>query len=276
MPTVTPTLSSTSFLTPMGDSIRTPTALPAEEPNILPTLSPEEAKSLVLELTQGDQDCLLPCFWGIIPGETEWQSVEPLLSTFAYSISYASTDGTFTEVPVGDSFIVWAYLYFPEISGAPLSYTFNVQDGVVTFIEGYPLSVMSNRPSSVFGIYGQPSEVWLLTANTSMDGFLGFRLTLFYAQQYFMLTYSGQGEVIEGKVRGCFSGDEWLRLVAWSPEEELTFAEAVDGLHEPRPVIYDLPLEEATGMSTDAFYETFKDSTEPICLETPTELWPGP
>ncbi|MCL4264533.1 MAG: hypothetical protein KJ069_15020 [Anaerolineae bacterium] len=278
MPTAAPTLSSISFLTPLGDSIKTPTALPTETPGILPTLSPDEAKSLVLELTQGDQDCLLPCFWGIMPGETEWQNAEAFLSTFAYRVSYGAAEGTFSDAPVGDSFIAWMSLFLPEMSSTPFSYAFDVQDGIVTMVDAAILPVSNNTLSTILNEYGQPTEIWLLTANAPMDDVLGFSLTLYYAQHHFILEYNNwDGEIIDGKVRGCLSGEESLRLVTWSPEEELTFAETVEGLHRPRrPIIYDLPLEEATGMSVDAFYETFKNSTEPICLETPTELWPGP
>jgi hypothetical protein len=229
-------------------------------------------------LTNDIQNCLLPCFWSIIPGETEWKNVEAFLSTFAYDISYGSADGTFSDVPVEDSFIAWMSLFLPELSNAPFSYAFDVQNGVVTMVDASILPVPNSTLPTILNEYGQPTEIWLLTANAPMDDVLGFYLTLFYAQHHFMLGYGGDGEVVDGKVHGCLSGEEEsFHLVAWSPEEELTFADTTEGLHKPlRPVIYDLLLEEATGMSVETFYETFRNANEPVCLETPIELWPNP
>jgi hypothetical protein len=257
-----------STYTPTVTFTPTPQPLIVETPSPTPSLLTVEPDTIIFDLYQNNRDCLFPCFWGFVLGQTDWKTAKQFLETFAYQI--------YPERSEGESFIAEVYLLLPQVSSAPISHLYSVQNGIITAVEATLLPVTSTIIPTVLNTYGQPNEIWLLTANSSMDGFLGFRLTLFYAQQHFMLTYGGQGEVVDGKVRGCFSGDEWLRLMAWSPEEELTFAEAADGLHEPRPVIYDLPLEEATGMSTDEFHETFKNSTGPICLETPTELWPGP
>lgn len=282
-PSLSPTMTATVLLIPSTTPSVVPTStlftLATEEPVVLSTIPPNTVKSFVLKLTNNNQNCLLPCFWSIIPGETEWQNAEAFLSTFAYRISYGATDGTFSDVPVGDSFISWVSLFLPEMSDAPFSYAFDVRDGIVTVIDAAILPVPNNTLPAILSEYGQPTEIWLLTANAPMDDVLGFSLTLFYAQYHFMLTYSNwDGEIIDGKVRGCLSGEEEsLHLVTWSPEEGLTFAETGEGLHKPhRPIIYDLPLEEATGISVETFYETFKNANEPICLETPTELWPGP
>lgn len=278
LPTMMATTLPVSSATPPVVPTSTPFVLTTEEPVALPTISFDAVQSFVLELTNDNQNCLLPCFWNITPGETEWQNAEAFLSTFAYRISYGAADGTFSDVPVGDSFIAWMSLFLPELSNAPFSYAFDVRDGIVTMVDASILSVPNNTLPSILNEYGQPNEIWVLTANAPMDDVLGFYLTLFYAQHHFMLGYGGDGEVINGKVHGCLSGEEEsFHLVAWSQEEELTFAETTEGLHKPRrPIIYNLPLEEATGMSVDIFYETFKMANEPICLETPTELWPGP
>ncbi len=281
-PTLRPTMTAKPLIvpstTPSVFPISTPFILYTEEPVILPTIPTDDIKSFVLELTNNNQNCLLPCFWSIIPGETEWQNAEPFLSTFAYRISYGSADGTFSDVPVGESFIAWLSLFLPEMSNAPFSYAFDVREGIVMMMDAAILPIANNTLPSILNDYGQPTEIWILTANAPMDDVLGFSLTLFYAQHNFMLTYSNwDGEIIDGKVRGCLSGEEEsLRLVTWSPKEQLTFVEAEHGMHEPHSIIYDLPLEEATGISIETFYKTFRNGSEPICLETPTELWPGP
>jgi hypothetical protein len=254
------------------------TPLVQETPTVLPTLSADEAKTFVLELTENNGNCPLPCFWGFKPGETTWQTAEPLLATFAYQISYGSSDGSFSDTPDGNSFPAWVYLYFPEISPVPISYTFTVQDGIITMIEAHIPPTPGYALPVILDTYGQPDEVWLLTAKAPREGFLGFTLTLFYEQQGFMIGYGNQGTIEDGKVKSCFPAatfDE-LALGAWSPLEEITYEEAVSRTTSFGPTEYEHSLEEATGMSIDTFYETFKNTAEPICLETPAELWPGP
>lgn len=278
IPLATLTPSSSTSSTPFTDPQQATVPLSDEHPVPRETLVPDIAKPLVLDLTQSDEECLLPCFWGIELGQTEWKAIEPLLATVAYSISY-STNGSdfFSDTPDDDSFIVWMYLYFPEIARAPLSYIFNVQDGIIMFIDAQMLLVTSNTPSAILETHEQPTEVWLLTSSAPMDDFLGFYLSFFYDNQHFLLTYSGQGTVVDAKVHGCVSEESRsLRLVAWSPEQELTFTEALDGLQASRQIIYNLPLDEATDMTVTSFYETFRNTKEPICLETATELWPEP
>ena len=272
---------STTTTTPLPSAtpsvVSTATSLPAQEVIALPTISPDALHSFVLDLTDDSQNCLLPCFWNIVPGETEWRNIEPFLATFAYRISYGAADGTFSDIPVGNSFIAWMYVYLPDLSNAPFSYTFNVRDGIVTMIDAAILTVPINSLPAILNEYGQPTEIWVLTANAPMDDVLGFRLTLFYSPNQFLLSYGGDGEVANGKVRGCLSDkEESLDLVTWSPEAELTFADAIYGLSNPRQITYDLPLEEATGMRVETFYETFKHANELFCLETPVELWPSP
>lgn len=272
-PTIQPTQQFSGTLLPPATSppALIPTSVPLSTGTVtpLPTLLPLEAESLISDLYQDNGNCLLPCFWSFVPGETQWPTIEQFMTTIAYQIYPDDLDS--------ESFIAEVYLYLPQLSSVPINHMYGVEDGTITMIEADLLMMPNTVLQSVLKTYGQPTEVWLLTASVPMDDFLGFFLTLFYAERHFLLTYSGQGTVIEGKVRGCLSGQtESLQLVSWSPEKELTFVEAWDGLHKPRPIIYNLPLEEATTMSVDVFYETFKNTVEPVCLETPTELWPGP
>lgn len=266
-PIIQPTQQFVIALTPTF----TPTFSPplVENPTPLSTQLPIEAEKTILDLYQNNGNCLLPCFWGFTPGLTEWHTAKQFMTTFAYEI--------YPNNPEGESFIREVYFSLPQVSSVPIDHMYGIERGIITTIEAYLLMVPDNIPQSVLSTYGPPTEVWLLTANTPMDDFLGFYVTLFYGEDHFLLTYSGQGTVIDEKVRGCLSEQApSLRLVAWSPEQELTFAEAIDGLHEPRPILYNLPLEEATDMNVDTFYEMFKNANEPICLETDAQLWPGP
>ena len=75
-----PTSTSSGEITSVPEIIKSPTALftsvtTVVVPTYTPfsTLSPSGSISLVLELLQNNPSCLLPCWWGITPGETSWQ-----------------------------------------------------------------------------------------------------------------------------------------------------------------------------------------------------------
>jgi hypothetical protein len=70
--------------------------------------------------------------------------------------------------------------------------------------------------------------------------------------------------------------DTIIRLAVWSPQLDLAYSEAAEATLHLRPSPYELPLEEATGMTVTSFYETFKNPENVACLETPAELWPNP
>jgi hypothetical protein len=266
--TTTPILAPTTTISP------TSTPLPTVTPSSLPTLSSTEADTIILDLYKNNGECLFPCFWGFMPGQTKWETVKQTVAPFAYLIDFGNS-----KPSEGNLAIAYVYVILSQVSSVPMDHLYGVENGIITTLDVPLLALSNNTPQAILESYGKPSEIWLLTASVPMDDVLGFRLSLFYAEHHFMLTYSNwDGEVINGKVRGCISGEnESLHLVAWSPEKKLTSSEAIYGLHKPhRQIIYDLPIEEATGISVASFYETFKDSNEPICLETPAKLWPNP
>lgn len=120
--------------------------------------------------------------------------------------------------------------------------------------------------------YGSPSEVGLFTYSSPREGELPFITILFYAEQGIAASYSinngeRQGEI----VRGCIQDEPVSFLSLWSADLNLTFEEVTTG---SSALDRDyLSLEESTEMSIVTFYETFKNSENTTCLETPAELW---
>lgn len=267
LPTVTPSPEVT--LMPTHTAIVTSTLLPTETSTPLPTLSPEEAEMRVLDLFHSNRGCQLPCLWGFTPGQTDWQTTEQFLARFVTRIEIVSMQ----EEPVFS-----AYVYLPvarETTPTPLRYIYGVRNGIIEMIEGQVLHTPTYRTSAILNTYGPPGEVWLSTANQPIEGFLGFVMILFYPQHGFMLRYGGQGIVQDDQVQSCLE-DPILLLAIWPPEEELTYAKAASKTVQFGPTTYHRPLEEATGMSIETFYEAFRDPGNPICLKTPTNLWPAP
>ena len=73
----TPTMSTEVTLTFASHG------MPTSTKTILPTLEPTQAILLVEDLLVNNAGCKLPCWWGIIPGTTEWNEAKQFLQTFA-------------------------------------------------------------------------------------------------------------------------------------------------------------------------------------------------
>ena len=78
-------------------------------------------------------------------------------------------------------------------------------------------------------------------------------------------------------IQKCFVEDTLNQLALWPPESNYSFKEAInqtDGFRfdDNLPL---LSLENATTLDIGKFFETFRTTDSPSCLETPAELWPG-
>ncbi len=125
--------------------------------------------------------------------------------------------------------------------------------------------------------YGQPKEILVRTfGSASGGGWIPFHLLLFYPQQGVLVNYQGPNEKTGDKLRWCPHKTS-IALWLWSPERKLTLGElariGLGGL-STEEMLAHRPLEEATGMSLEMFYKTFKDANNRTCLETPVDLWP--
>jgi hypothetical protein len=236
----------------------------------LPTLLPDEAQAIVIELLETNAGCRLPCWWGITPGQTTWEEALRFLERFALRISiYLGQDGMYADV------------YFPVPREVPYAYNlwqyYMIQEGIVEEIEVYNYDFANHTYLPEFlETYGQPEEVWVRTYRPEHMGNEPFEIALFYPQQGILMnTPGGGGGGVEGNViRNCLRDMNWPFLYLWSPERQITFAEAEEKYLSGPDSGYFLPLFDATGMTVAEFYENFKDPNTTACLETPLDLWP--
>lgn len=109
--TVTPVHpTSTSPLTPTPTQTKTltPTLTPTPTWTPLPTIPPDERLDAMLDLLYTNAGCRLPCWWGIIPGETSWTSARRFLQAFDPHVYVTN------EYDLDEGFVVMAYLFVPE------------------------------------------------------------------------------------------------------------------------------------------------------------------
>jgi hypothetical protein len=249
-----------------------PTERLTATPDVLPTLSPEDSEVLKQRMLFSNGDCQLPCWWGIVPGQTDWQTAERFFSRLVDHIGeYEREDGTFVyrvRVLEPDDYgtSAWKYEY---------DHYFYVVDGIVESIRPVAWPSPDYALSTILNTYGQPDGIWFRSSQVPQDGWLPTSVTLYYPAHGFLLKYWGNGSLEGDIVHRCIEDEPVLDLVTWSSEKERPFAEIIEEFEGPESVQYYLPLEESTGMSVPEFYDTFTDSEDTTCLTSPAVLWPG-
>jgi hypothetical protein len=58
-----------------------------------PKMAVEETMQTVVGLLKGNERCLLPCWWGIISGETRWSTIQAFLNSLASKNSLLQNSG---------------------------------------------------------------------------------------------------------------------------------------------------------------------------------------
>ncbi len=206
---------------------------------------------------------MLPCWWGIIPGETRAQDVVSFFEPFA------------SEISIGDTGIAVYFSTPPdEISDHPIAHSFQISAGIVTHMRIDRMEgAESFRLPLVLADYGQPDGVWIRTFNPNPYTQTSFSVITFYGRRGIVAYWQGSGDVIGDTIHGCIETGPSLRL--WAPDPSIATIEDTSKLFDPILPGGELTLMQATGMDVEMFYERFKGIDDPVCIDTPTNLWYG-
>jgi len=272
--TVTPV--AISIASPTGSLIPQPTFTPSSKetttPTPWPTLPPEEAANKVLSLLEDNQnpDCLLPCWWGAIPGQTQWQDIEPLLSSFAIKIDKISS-GALVKLPLPESIAVPGFDYYISFGWDEL--------GVIQKIYLKSMNITGYDAKTMLMLYGIPDEVWIKTIPAPREGVLPFQLIIVYQQKGFSFHYYVNATKTDDTITACFEPGfveserpdlfpAGPRIYIWVPSERKEIEE-ISSI--PLEVYY--PLEDKTDLTPETLYKRFTNPNEEPCISTPADLW---
>lgn len=260
LPTMTPLPEwGQPTYTPTG-AIPTATSIATEELAATPNGS-----SFVRTVRKSNGDCRLPCWWGIVPGETDWDAATAFLAPYSLDIAPFERDG-----------YTYYTAYIEQGAERPLTNDFAVWDSKVQLISALGETGSSFTPAAVLKKYGLPDQIWIQTGNSPF-GSVGFVTVLVYKQQGFLVHYGSLGTQDGEEVVSCISNEgNSLRLLAWDPDLNLSYEDAMAIGMSTSPTTYDIPLEEATGKTLEEFYEEYSVEGAEVCLRTPQNLWPGP
>ncbi len=263
-PTITPTL---------------PMATPAN------TMTTQEQKDFFREFLSNNGGCSLPCWWGIIPGQTTWGDAEKTIHRLGGVLVavFPGYESETTVYGVGGLDLI-------DITGKPISNDVSFEEKNETVYathvtsEGhdYPVefqSVWQNySPQKIVAAYGMPDRI-LLNAVTSYEIYGGYHLWFFYDKLGFSIRYSGgfSATPIFHICLGIKTTSK-IDLNLQSPENSLPL-ERFDVILEDIRLGTDTgklrvvqSLKDATGLNDIEIYNTFIENEE-ACFDTPPDIW---
>ncbi len=280
VPTETNTaVPSTATLSPLPPVTLTPppTYTPALSPTwtVAPTLSRQEARALVQDLLENNGGCRLPCWWGIVPGQTDWNTARHFLETFVTNIEQGG-EGQMMKNGVPVYVTNYGISYEGDIKGG---FLIDIEGEIVAGFEtGWDRTQKRYHLQRLLTDYGPPDEIFVGAQRYSSTGDPPpFYILLNYKDENFLANYEMDRKLIGEKLAGCpqlINPVLWL----WSPDEKWTpdeiygvvYGDTIPGA--PKHPL--LSLKEATGMDIVTFTAIFKDPASKDCIETPAELWP--
>jgi len=220
-----------------------------------------EVAERLLETNNG---CLLPCWWGFIPGKTEWREAQQFLETFA-SVSVREKEG---EI-VGAEVNLWIS---KRLAGAYLPQFYRLEDGVIQSMEVYPGFSPLFQFRSFINQYGKPAEVWIDTYQNEGPYGVPFGVYLYYPEIGILAFYAADAKVSGDLVRGCLRvSKSYPKFGLWDPQIEMSFEESAKLFRFDFLDKIAYPIEQAGDMDVDTFYRTALSSE--VCIQTPAHLW---
>lgn len=276
VPTIYPQkLLSTSTSTATYAVIPTsPPQSPSPMPTFLPTLNPEDRNKLILDLIRTNGECKLPCFWGITPGMTTWETAMQFLN----HVNVRSSDDV-----RNDGIHHFSGLELP-INNVPINIEFIEQNNIINNInvgmgkllrdQTSGLDWTPYKLSSILSTYGLPSRVLLgiYQPHEPPGDTTGYELWLIYDQSGILVKYGGSGVKVEPTLLVCpfsagLGGIDSFVAFFQSSETNQWPQDVIDLMYAARD------LETVADLTIEEFYQTYKQQTTSKCIESSESKW---
>ena len=257
----THTATSTATNTPTKTKFP-PTSTPTPTTTPAPTLSAIEEGELLSALLTGNAGCELPCWWGVIPGQTSAQAARDLFASQGIDDWTVSFDGTY----------VFTHLGYPDENGHSLPHVtvqFNLEYNIIQWVgvngdyneeEVRSLFIrdwQGYSPSALLSRYDMPTYIEFAPVENSSY----YRLTLTYVAVGMHITYIMPFERLENdEIRVCFNLEvvDYIGMALYDPS---------DANNAPYAVDESIFWEVATGLDREAFRQMFSDNSTTPCVE---------
>lgn len=253
----------------------------------LPTNPPERNPEYVIkELVKNNGGCEFPCFWGIVPGETTWESAQQFLETFS-DVNYRSGEflglqefGVLLPVPKKNALD----------RGSELGFRINKLGTIIRIHIPHPdkIGIPNTSFRGLLGTFGPPKEIYIdFERGTSHVPPMIYYLI--YYPDHGLITYSIVTAQIEETVEssGAISinvTDDYCleeisvgpELWLWAPEYDFEIDEILQD-NVLYPSYYStrdyLPISEASALDSKDLYDQIFETEGSSCIEIDPTAW---
>jgi hypothetical protein len=233
---------------------------------LLPTLPLEESREIFGRWLIGDDNCLLPCWAGVVPGEMSWQEanrlIEPVLTVDEvvqdYSCFSKNCSGFWWSLP--------DKRYPSPVYGSILEVNGDFITDISVTIRTSEYQIPMNQ---VFLQYGAPSRILIYAGYFEIDNYVSNKIILFYPLEKFIIRYDRSGWLSEGNLLSCGAFEATDLRIATSIESDWNNDQILvelDGELEQELFLPYYDLEKVTEFSISAFIEMVFDDPD-LCFE---------
>jgi hypothetical protein len=257
------------------------------EPTITPlaTLKSEDAYKTITTLIQAQDQCALPCWFGITPGKSNFDDANNYFSQFSEigHIALSSNKLSLSDwVSLGVNFPTYTLTtQVYRASGGKVAY-FTI-DAHISKIQneapvyGDPAYVEMWHGyflPEIFAKYGMPGKIFLDTTRLQAESTTNYPFVVWivYPEQGFLLRYEGVNAKVGNNLRICPLQSD-LSIISWRTETS-TYERYIKDDMAMGTSLGPQPLEAVTDFDVASFYDRFKNAWSGICFNNPAAFWP--
>jgi hypothetical protein len=262
-----PLHTSTQILTTVISSTLSPTLTPTIQASQTPsqtltppvTLEPKQAKEKIESLMQGSEDCVAPCFLGIMPGQTTLGEGNNIFIRLGLQMAQPISleDKKFYEV-----------IIYKNKIGLSISTNLTVQNDIVKNlriyitpekeIPGVPRQWSAYSPETLIQRYGPPSKVDFFVGRAAPNPL--YAMDMYFNSEDLIIEYGSFD--LGSNLRICPLTDQIDNVRIWM------------GKDPQNPPLDAVPLENATVMAMDTFAKLMIGSSDKACFNLKGEAFP--
>lgn len=257
-------LTKTATLIP---TIQTATKNPASTATGIPTLNANEIEKIIFDLLRSNGECSLPCFWGIQPKVTSFQTAKQFFHHLGRK-GYSFTNENGNIYQYSTSFGVNA-----EQGYVNIELILGIESDTITSLEVYIGDFKNVDPNiwqtyslqSILQTLGIPSEVRFLVEepHTPDSDYVSYAYILIYDDP----------DVIVFYVMGAIDVGATYEICPLNPKDNPSYMWLFLGKDYSDDFSAWVELTEATSMTHEDFYDLFVDGTMETCLKLNAEAF---
>ena len=248
--------TSTPLPTVIVKSIQTP----------LPTLDSQNPSLIVKDLLENNRNCQLPCWWGVIPSQTSWESTHNSISPIANSVYISSSENS-------ESAHAEIFIPAPDPFSGEFRQEFLIKNGIVERIEILPQHFSKySLPKGLLQEFGNPEMIFLVG---SIEQPQSFQLILHYPNRGILALYSNELRPFQEQemLNVCFTQDEikYVDMFLWDSSDSFSDETLNYLFTEYERPFYEIEL--VTDLTKDDLNNVFTSSDPKNCFQTPSHFW---